>query len=88
MSKPSIKYEIIKVKAVNSGNWRNYNKLRNEPGVKKELENIAESIGKLDNSFNGVTRAHAGAIVDLETFEKLKAADKLSRDSEKSENDE
>ena len=88
MSKPSIKFEITKVKAVNSGNWRNYNKLRNEPGVKKELENIAESIGKLDTSFNGVTRAHACAIVDLETYEKLKAADKLSRDTEKGENDE
>lgn len=75
-----MKYKIEKVVAHNSGNWRNYNKLRNEDGVKKELENIANNIGELETSYHAVTRAVAVAKVDNSTLEKLIAQGKAKQD--------
>ena len=74
-----MKYKIEKVKAHNSGNWRNYNKLRNEPGVMQELENVAKQIGELDTSYHAPTRAVAVAKVDKNTLERLIAQGKANR---------
>lgn len=74
-----MKYKIEKVKLRNSGGWKNFNKMRNEEGVKQELENVAKQIGELDTSYHAITRAVAVAKVDKNTLERLIAQGKANK---------
>lgn len=73
----NLNWKIEKVVAVNQGNWKNYNNLRNDNGVLHELESVASTIGRLKKSYHATTRAHAGSVVDKETFERLVAENKI-----------
>lgn len=73
----NLKWEIEKVVLVNQGGWKNFNNLRNEDGVLHELENVANTIGNLKTSYHATTRAHAGSVVDSETYESLVGQGKI-----------
>lgn len=72
-----LKWEVEKVVAVNQSGWKNYNNLRNDDGVLQELENIASTIGRLKKSYHATTRAHAGSVVDMQTYERLVSENKI-----------
>lgn len=75
-----MKYEIKKVVVRNENGWKNFNKLRNEPGVKTELEKVAKEIGELETSYHAITRAVAVAKVDQNTLDSLIAQGKAKND--------
>ena len=70
-------WKIEKVVPVNQGNWKNYNNLRNDDGVLHELEHVASTIGRLKKSYHATTRAHAGCVVGMETYEKLVSENRI-----------
>lgn len=73
-----LKWKIEKVVALDQGGWKNYNNLRNDDGVLSELENVASRIGRLKKSYHATTRAHAGAVVDMEEYERLVEENKIN----------
>ena len=68
-----MKYKIDKVKLNNNGNWKEFNDLRNEKGVKEVLRNAGNEIGETVATYKGLTRAHAIIKVDNATYNNLVA---------------
>lgn len=73
-----MKYKIEKVTLNSSGNWKNFNNLRNDSGVLSMLEETAQNIGELETSYKATTRAHAIAKVDKETYKTLISGNKAT----------
>ena len=68
-----MKYKVEKIELNDTSNWKSFNNLRNDDGVLKELENVANANGELVTSYKAVTRAHAIMKVDKDTFDSLVA---------------
>lgn len=72
-----IKYKVTKVE-VKRSNWPAFSEMRKEPGVMQALREAASEIGDIDTSFTGYDRAHVIVKTDMNTYESLIAAGKVS----------
>lgn len=75
-----MKIEVKKVEMRKENGWKSFNKMRNEDGVKQELEKVADEIGELETSYHAITRAVAVAKVDKSTLDSLISQGKAKND--------